>query len=445
MKSKKVGDDVATKKSLTRKTSKTLATTSSSMKKQMKPPEQPKVIIQTVDRKAVEKDIDAAVANQLAQIGKTQFTCSLCGKLVDVSYRKMLAPFYKSHDPHNKIGYVTICRDCIEEIVYKIEHKNGKEIRHAPTPDSIREALEYMDKPWFRSIYEDSVLACQNNNSQRQKTDAWQAYIDKIQTPKLSDMRWKDGETEEPDWSNLSSMSMTDDEEAKKVYEQNKRKVLHDLGYDPFATADDEMRPLMFNKLSGYLDDSTADDQLKLDACIELVQSTAQAEKYNYSINYLQRDPDSMLKNLKTIKDLGTAKKDAYKNALDLAKANGISAISNNTNSKGGATWSGQVKALREGQYRFGEVNNFDIGTAEGMAQVAKMNAEALMDQVRLDDSDYADMVVKQREIVEESQNKCDAAIEEARILKRENKDLKDYLRKKGLIDQKDNLINPLG
>ena len=152
-----------------------------------------------------------------------------------------------------------------------------------------------------------------------------------------------------------------------------------------------------------------------------------------------------MNKNLKTIKDLGTAKKDAYKNALDLAKANGISAISNNTNSKGGATWSGQVKALREGQYRFGEVNNFDIGTAEGMAQVARMNAEALMDQVRLDDSDYADMVVKQKEIVEESQNKCDAAIEEARILKRENKDLKDYLRKKGLIDQKDNLINPLG
>ena len=63
------------------------------------------------------------------------------------------------------------------------------------------------------------------------------------------------------------------------------------------------------------------------------------------------------------------------------------------------------------------------------------------MKQLALDENDYTEMISTQRQKVLELENKCDAAVEEARILRRENDDLKNFLRDKKSIDENDEVI----
>ena len=65
--------------------------------------------------------------------------------------------------------------------------------------------------------------------------------------------------------------------------------------------------------------------------------------------------------------------------------------------------------------------------------------------KIALDENDYTEMIATQREELAELQNKLSAAEEEARIYRRENNDLKDYMRDKGLIDDNDKIIDDVG
>ena len=134
-------------------------------------------------------------------------------------------------------------------------------------------------------------------------------------------------------------------------------------------------------------------------------------------------------------------KKDASTTALSLAKDNGISQNFNKKRSKGSTTWSGRVKELKELNLREQELNAFDVGTAEGFNQVALASTRAILAEIVLDENDYTEMIDTQREIITDLQGQLNAALEEARIFRRENNDLKDYMRSKGLIDENDQII----
>ena len=49
---------------------------------------------------------------------------------------------------------------------------------------------------------------------------------------------------------------------------------------------------------------------------------------------------------------------------------------------------------------REGEVNGFDIGTCRGMRQVMDMSNASILKQLRLDESEYSDMLAEQREMI---------------------------------------------
>lgn len=144
----------------------------------------------------------------------------------------------------------------------------------------------------------------------------------------------------------------------------------------------------MYGKLVGFLDESTQDDELKLGACVEIVHSLNQSEKINTVINALQKTPESIIKNSATIKALEATKKDIMKTTLDLARDNGISIKHSNHNTKGANTWTGKVKELKEMKLREQEVNAFDIGTSQGMLQVAEASTAAIMKQLALDENE---------------------------------------------------------
>lgn len=378
-----------------------------------------------------QKIIERAIDEALQDVGYSRFTCYLCGEL------KPEEQFYTCTDPLCKTGVTRICKKCAEKIVYDIGPDGEKK---APTIESIKLALEYLDKPFYEKLYEASLDEAANKTSGRVKKDVWTSYIKNISMPQYKMDRWRDGDCSSEGYV-VKDTPIANSDEVKKMYEVNRRTVISALGYDPFETASEIDKPLMYNKLVGFLDESTQDDELKLGACVEIVHSLNQSEKINSVINSLQRTHNDIIKNSSTIKALEATKKDIMKTALDLARDNGISIKHSNHNTKGANTWTGKVKELKEMKLRDQEVNSFDIETSKGMRQVAEASIGAIMKQLSLDENDYTDMIKSQRKKIDELQNKSDAAIEEARILKRENDDLKSFLKEKNLIDDNNEVI----
>lgn len=379
-----------------------------------------------------QKIIERAIEEALSEVGYSKFTCHLCGEL------KQDKDFYKSSNPLSKSHVTPICKKCAEKLAYSIGPDGQK---HTPTKESIQNALEYLDKPFFEKLYEDSLQEAANTMTGKTKNDVWTSYIKNVAMKQHYTKRWRDGDVVGNVSTYLGEFAVDNSDEVKKMFEVNRRTVIANLGYDPFETAADSDKPLMYNKLVGFLDESTQDDELKLGACVEIVHSLNQSEKLNTVINALQRTPESIIKNSATIKALEATKKDIMKTTLDLARDNGISIKHSNHNSKGANTWTGKVKELKEMGLREQELNAFDIGTSEGMRQVADISIGAIFNKLDLEENDYADIIKEQLQKIETLQSKCDAALEELRICKRENNDLKAFLKEKKLVNENNEVI----
>ena len=84
-------------------------------------------------------------------------------------------------------------------------------------------------------------------------------------------------------------------------------------------------------------------------------------------------------------------------------------------------------------RHRVTEINLYNTEYADGLKQVAEISDAAIIKQIRLDENDYSDMVVQQRELINKYKKIADDYEEKARILLRENYDLKDLLKKNGI------------
>ena len=385
-----------------------------------------------VSAHALEKAVSKGVEDRIEEmgIGTTSFTCYLCGKI------RPKKEFYSNTDPNCKTGVSPVCKSCVEKIVYQIDEKTGT--RNNPTKESMQTALEYLDKPWFDKVYMSSLQESANTTA-KNRADVWGTYMKNIAMINYRTLRWHDGDLFRKNTvASYDERNIENSKEIVDMYEINKRTVISALGYDPFETVNDNDKPLVYSKLVGFLDESTNEDEMKLGACIEITHSFNQAERLNYVINDLQKTPKSIISNAGTIKALEETKNKIFTSALNLAKDNGISVAHSKSNSKGANTWTGKVKELKEMNLREQEVNSFDIGTATGMQQVADISANAIFKQLDFDENDYTDMIKTQKQMLDSLHRKLAAAEEEARILKRENIDLKDFLKEK-------NLVNDLG
>ena len=84
----------------------------------------------------------------------------------------------------------------------------------------------------------------------------------------------------------------------------------------------------------------------------------------------------------------------------------------------------------------------YDIDYCRGMQQVAEISAKAQVDQIGFDENVMNEINNIRRELVDKLQKERDKAVEKARVLMVENKDLKDFLFEKGLIDEHGKVIN---
>lgn len=367
-----------------------------------------------------------------------KYLCPYCNK------EKSETDFYASSDPLVMTGRSTMCKDCAKKIARNWDERT-KTFGDC-TKASVQEALERLDRPFLEDLWDSSYFEYINEKNPHKKSNIWDSYIKNIVSLKqYKTLRWRDGdifsnykeaaikEARREVGQELSEDQKLKNQEINEEYEKNRVDVIRLLGYDPFEKEPEEDKPLLYSQLIGYLDlGGDNDDMMRTSSAITIVRGFLQQTKLDDMIAKVMSSPNVSSK-AGEIKTYLESKQKVSATISQLAEQSCLSLKHNKNQSKGENTWTGKIKKLKEMNLREAEVNAFDIGTAEGMRQVADISNASIMKQIALDENDYTEMLAKQREMIVKLQDRADENEEKARILLRENIDLKKYMQEQGI------------
>lgn len=370
---------------------------------------------------------------------KDGFYCHDCGTF------KPRDKFYKSI--HTKSGVIPTCKECLYRIGTGYDEKT-KETHE--TRETVIEAMKKANLPFIEDLYNSSCDAITNETSGKKRGTGYSQMIVCLQSlPQFFGLTYENSDFGDLDVNNATTEISENfvekkqevSEDIEDMYVKNKRSVLRMLGYDPFVYEEEEDKPLLYSKLVNYFDDSLKDDGFKLEAVIEIVQTFKDVKHINDTLAQYTKQLQTHPEMIATVKSLTQTKKDMLASALALAKDNGISENNNNRKSKGAGTLSGIIKELQEMNLEGSEVNTFDYETNLAIEDIMTRNHQNQLRQLNPDENDWEKEVVHQKQILFRLQKERDNAVEFSRLLKKENKDLKDFLLEKGLINSEGQVI----
>ena len=364
-----------------------------------------------------------------------KYLCHHCLK------EKKKSEFYVSTDPRVMTGIVSACKDCIRKIALAW-NDNTREFGMC-TKQTVMAALEYLDRPFLNVVWDASYAEWANTESQKRRTTIWDAYIKNIAMNQYRGMRWRDGDlfqTYIEDARQVAALEMGNNDAAQTLissqevdseFEKNRKDVIRLLGYDPFEGEKLEDQPLLYSQLIGFLDlGGDNDDMMRVSSAITIVRGFLQQAKLDDKVAKAMANSNVNAAELKTLLD---SKQKISSTISQLAEQSCLSLKHSKNASKGENTFTGIVKKLKEMDLREAEVNAFDIGTCEGMRQVADISNASIMKQIRLDENDYSEMLIQQREMIVKLQERADSNEETARLLLRENLDLKRFIKEQDI------------
>ena len=351
--------------------------------------------------------------------------CFMCDSHKDKS------KFYISTDPLNKSGIAPICKECARKLALRVD-KNGHE--HEPTKESVQLALKYLNKPFLNVVWDASVQESERLVAGKVKHNVWTSYIKNIAMVNYVGMTYFDSDfyKEKVIYDDEMTVENTiSDKDVIESYEQNKKDTIRLLGYDPFEKEQLSDQPFLYSNLIGYLDSSedANDDRMRTSSIIEIVKGFNHAEKINNVIASMLKDVKDIEKNVATIRSLEDTKNKIMNSVLGLAKDNGISLKHSVNASKGENTWTGKVRKMKDLNLLEAETNLYDVEYSAGLSQVAEISNAAIIKQIKLDENDYNDMLIQQRLLIDKYKKIADENEEKARVLLRENYDLKDLIK----------------
>lgn len=364
--------------------------------------------------------------------------CYLCDS------HKAKEKFYVSTDPLNKSGITPICKECARKIALRVD-KNGDE--HEPTKESVQLALFYLNKSYLNTVWDASVQESENLIAGKTKSNVWAAYAKNIAMGQYNGMTYRDSDffkekivyEDEKSPEDLKNTNI----EIYDQYIRDKSDVIRLLHYDPFEKEAVEDQPFLYSQLLGLLDSSedANDDMMRISSCITIVRSFLQLSKIDNAIAEILSTSKNIEMQNAVIKGLQDSKQKISSVITNLAAESCISLKNNKNAKKGENTWTGKIKKIKDLNLREGEVNGFDLDTCRGMKQVMDMSNASILKQLRLDESEYSDMIAEQREMIVKYQEDLENYKEISRILLRENLDLKDYLKENDMLNS-ENLVD---
>lgn len=364
-----------------------------------------------------------------------KYLCPYCMK------EKKKTEFYICTDPRVLTGITSMCKDCVKKIA--LSWDDNRQEFGACTKKSVMEALEYIDRPFLENLWNSSYAEWADDTNKNRKSTIWDCYIKNVGMVQYRGMRWRDGDifnTYVEDAKQVAALEMGNTEAAQTLIdsqeidgecEKNRKDVIRLLGYDPFEGEKIEDQPLLYSQLIGYLDlGGDNDDMMRTSSAITIVRGFLQQAKLDDKIAKAMANSNVNTSELKSLLD---AKKNISATISQLAEQSCLSLKHSKNASKGENTFTGIIKKLKDMNLREAEVNAFDIGTCEGMRQVADISNASIIKQIRLDENDYNEMLITQREMITKLQARADENEEVARILLRENIDLKRYIEEQGI------------
>ena len=364
-----------------------------------------------------------------------KYLCHHCLK------EKKKSDFYVSTDPNILTGVVALCKDCTRKIALNWDENRGE--FGICTKKSVMSALEYIDKPFLNKVWDASYVEWANQEGQIRRTTIWDAYIKNIAMVQYRGMRWRDGDifqTYIEDAKQVAALesgnkeaaqTLIDSQEVSNEFEKNRKDVIRLLGYDPFEGEKLEDQPLLYSQLIGYLDlGGDNEDMMRTSSAITIVRGFLQQTKLDDKIAKAMANSNINASELKTLLD---SKQKISSTISQLAEQSCLSLKHSKNASKGEDTFTGKTKKLKDMNLREAENNAFDIGTCEGMRQVADISNASILKQIHLDENDYTEMLGQQREMIVKLQRQADENMEKARILLRENVDLKKFIQEQGI------------
>jgi len=358
--------------------------------------------------------------------GKTR--CTKCGTILSNTNN-----FYTSSSKlHTYTGRVSLCKDCLTNFyVSLLEETNDIKI-------SIYKICELLDFVYLEGIYNSSLTEAGWNKDftiVQNGLEVWKKYIKTINSLKnykgyafehgdkidLGMSIVEDDTTKEKENSLIISKpkEFTDEEIEQRVRDkQNKEDIIRIIGYDPFQNEIEEDKSKMYAKLINMLDEDSQNDELKNSAIISIIKGQNQENKINDVITSLSSDIKSIKDNIGTIKSLTDTKEKLNKSLLALAKDNKISDLYSGHKTVGANTLSGILKKLKEIDLQEAQVNLFDIQTSMGMLQVARLSAQAMVENLNFGDDDLIDIGKFQRSKIDFYESEYSKLREENRKLK---------------------------
>ena len=353
--------------------------------------------------------------------------------------------FYVSTDPMIKSGVTPICRLCARKIACRVD-KNGD--LHEPTKESVIEALRYLNKPFLEVVWDASIQESQNLTLGRTKTNVWTSYSKNIQMVQYVGLTFKDSDMFKEKIiyeDEKSTQQIVEEHNGLDTYDsyiKNKEDVKRLLDYDPFEKEPVADQPFLYSQLLGMLDASedANEDMMRVSSAIEIVRNFLQLQKINDSLAKIMGDFSRIQDNSATIKSLQDSKQKLSSMITNLAAESCLSLKNSKSRTKGEDTFSGRLRKLKDLNLRDSDLNGFDIATCKGMQQVADASAEAIIRGLHLTEDEMADIVATQRKKMSEMDMQTKAYKEAARILLKENLDLRDTLDENNI--SRGNLVN---
>ena len=224
-----------------------------------------------------------------------------------------------------------------------------------------------------------------------------------------------------------ASMLKESEETLTEDDKQNRSDIKKAFGYDPFENKPVDQRPMLYRSLSQMIDPTLNNDLVRQRAAIEIVTNYEEIDRLDAAIAKLSMTPDDLVQHSEQLKVLRGMKTDVNRNISTLCKDHGLSAKYANSKSKGAGTLSAIIRDMEETNYDAGKVNLYDIETSDSMQQCSDISAKSIMSQLKLSDSDYAQMVEEQALVVRKEIAKRKEAEEALRLCK-------EKLRKQELI-----------
>ena len=355
--------------------------------------------------------------------------------------------FYVSTDPKNKSGITPVCKQCSKKLALRTD-KNGHE--HEPTKESVKDALKALNKPFLNSVWDSSVQESENLVAGKVKHNVWTSYVKNIAMVNYIGMTWDDSDMfkEKIIYEDEKTPQMIVEEHAGQDtyddYIKNKKDVIRLLSYDPFEQEAVSDQPFLYSQLLGLLDagGDENDDMMRNASAISIVRGFLQSSKIDNAIANLMADIKNIDKNSATIKSLQDSKSKITSVITNLAAESCISLKNNKNAKKGENTWTGKIKKIKDLDLRQGRVNGFDIETAKAMRQVMDLSHKSILQELKLDETDWSDMVAEQRDMIVNLQRKLDQYMEISRILLSENLDLKDFIKENNINIQGYSYVN---